>query len=119
MSTVSTEPLSFGQIVFRIGQNVRNLNGSTLKQYPAGNARSSWLKSQALHVLYKFGRQAVACSRIVLFCRRRLKNLSGIRFAYPSDRIYECLQDRWQVEGGATYDFENLCCRGLLLERFP
>src|SRR5262249_23315651 len=116
MGAKPSQSLSFIRRIFRVGQNIRNLNGLALQQDSAGNSPSSWKKRECLHVLIELAREAVVRRRtIARFFTRRAEELSRVRLAEPRRRIHKRVKHRRQIERRSADDLEDVCgCRLLL-----
>src|SRR4029077_5894986 len=114
MGAITAQSLSLKGAVFRIGQNVGDLNGLALKQHPACNASAPRRKCEGLVRFNVFGREAVTC-RDMITCVSRAENLSPIRFAKAGGGLYQRVQHGSEIEGRAADNLQHVGGGRLLL----
>src|SRR6516165_6380946 len=101
MGAIAAQPLWLRVAVFRVGQNVRDLNRLALKQHPSRKATTPWRKREGLVRFNVFGREAVTC-RDIISGVSRLKNLGHVRLAKPGGGLDQRVQHGTEVERRAT-----------------
>src|SRR3974390_1923723 len=116
MGAISAQPLWLKIAVFRVGQNVRNLNGLALKQHPACYGTPPQRKRESLMKINVFWREAVTCRDIVA-CISRAENLRHVRLAKPGRSFDQGIQHGSEIKWRAADDFKHIGGSGLLLER--
>src|SRR5262249_14425094 len=102
--------------VFRIGENVGDMNGFAFKQEGSGYRCSvdpSWVTGGELGVLT---REPIGRFKVVSFAFRSTYGYH-VGLAKARRRFDECVEHRLQIEGRAADDLENVGGGGLLLER--
>src|SRR6516162_9370391 len=97
MGAIATQPLWLRIAVFRVGQNIRDLNGPALKQDPPGKTPSPRRKCKGFMMFNVFGREAVS-RRDVVPRLRRAEDLSHIRLAKTRRRLDERVKHRLQIK---------------------
>src|SRR5580704_18851706 len=98
MSAVPAQPLWLKVAVFRVRQNVSDLDGLALKQHPPRNATTPRRKREGLVRFNVFGREAVTC-RNMITCVSRAENLGHVRLAKPGGCLDQRVQHGSQLEG--------------------
>src|ERR1700732_4323669 len=116
MGAIAAQPLWLRVAVFRVSQNVGDLNGLALKQHPPCKATAPRRKREGLVRFNVFGRETVTCRDIITFVSRA-ENLGHVRLAKPGGGLDQRVQHGSEVEGRAADDLEHVGGRGLLLER--
>ena len=92
------------------------MNSLALQQDASGKRPSSGLDRNVLHHFEEFGRIAV-CHGSEERCPYLAREGAHVGAAEPSRQFQQRLQDRLQIEGRATDDFEHVGGGGLLLQR--
>ena len=108
--------LKLGQFIFRIGEDIRNLNRFAFQKRPATDRAAPRRNHDALHVFVKFPGEAIA-RRLLVTGARGSKNLRLLRFTQPSRGLQERVEHGLQVEGRAADDLKHVGGRGLLPKR--
>ena len=103
--------------VFRIGQDVRRLDGATFQQCATDDPRPPRLHTKGLAVLDPIRRKIVVGdvvkAGIILASHR-----GHICIAEPRRQFRQRIEDGLQIERGAADDLQNVGGRGLLLQEF-
>src|SRR5262249_16306228 len=99
----------------RVGQNIGDLNGLSLKQDSPGKTCSPGRSYERLVIFNVFRREATTRSDVVA-CLCRAHDLSHIRLAQSCGRLDYRIEHGLQVEGGTADDLEHIGSGGLLLE---
>src|SRR5215469_5180891 len=86
MGAIAAQPLWLTQTVFRVGQNIGDLNGLSLKQDSPGKTCSPGRSYERLVIFNVFRREATTRSDVVA-CLRRAHDLSHIRLAQSCCRL--------------------------------
>ena len=116
MRAVATSLLNFIKAVFRVGQNIRNLNWPAFHKDTPGHRSASSVKRQTLDKLAEFYRVAVARRSTEAFISGA-KDLSHICFAQSRCRFDERIEHGLQIESRTADDLEYVGSGGLLLQR--
>src|SRR5271157_3027437 len=117
MGAIAAQPLWLKVAVFRVGQNVGDLNGLALKQHPPCKASTPRWKREGLVRFSVFGREAVTC-RDIITCVSRAENLGHVRLAKPGSGFDQRVQHGSEIERRAAYDLEHVGGGYLPLMRF-
>src|SRR5262245_6199104 len=106
------------QGVFRIGENIGDLNGFALQQDSRDHTAASWRKRLGLHEFIVLRRMTVARCVVIRAGSLLAHDRSLIRLTQPCRRLDQRVEYGLQVEGGSADDLEHLGRRRLLLQRF-
>src|SRR6202048_5247586 len=107
MGAIAAQPLWLKVAVFRVGQNVGDLNGLALKQHSPCNATTPRRKCEGLVRFNVFGREAVSGGDIIT-CYSRAENLGHVRLAKPGGCLNQRVQLVSKIERRATDDLQHV-----------
>jgi hypothetical protein len=101
--------------VFRIGQDVGNMNSMAFQQDPRHDGSASRHNRQAFYSLAMFRLQPIACCPVVSSATLA-DNGSYVCLAKPSSGLSQGVEDCLQIERRPADGFQHVGCCRLLLE---
>ena len=113
---VAGDLLSFLIGVFRVLQDIGNVDGSTLQRGPTGCRAAVGREGMSVEEFSCLRRKAASCDQVIQIISPA-EHIRLVGAAEARHRLHQRVENRLEVDGRAADDLEHVGGRGLLLKR--